>query len=66
MGTYRSFVEPLLGVKDIHVLSFSLATKVLFEGDKAVGIQVKRFGKTLTYKVNNKGKYFLIILILYL
>jgi hypothetical protein len=51
MGSYRSFVEPLLGIKDITVLPYSLATKINFEGDKARSVQIQRFGQTYSYKV---------------
>jgi len=52
MGTYRSFVEPILGKFDIAVSPYSLATKVVFDGKKAVGVMVKRFGQTYYYKVS--------------
>ena len=51
MGAYRSFVAPLLGKgAKIDVASYSLATNLIFEGKKVVGVEVKRFGKALKYK----------------
>ena len=50
----RSFVEPVLDTYDITVLTFSQATKVLFDEskpneNKAIGVQVIRFGETYNY-----------------
>ncbi len=49
MGTYKSFVEPLLGKKNITVVSHALATEVLFEQTKAVGVKVEHFGRDLKF-----------------
>ncbi|TRY77183.1 hypothetical protein TCAL_17013 [Tigriopus californicus] len=49
LGTYRSYVEPLLGKANIDVLTFAQATKLIFEGKRAVGVEVNRFGQTLKY-----------------
>ena len=48
-GTYKSYVEPLLGKADIEVLTHSLATKVIVEGGKAKGVVISRFGENLAY-----------------
>ena len=51
-GTYKSFVEPILGKKKITVLTFATVTKILFSQKKitkAIGVEVEHFGKNLTY-----------------
>jgi choline dehydrogenase-like flavoprotein len=54
LGTYRSFVEPLLGKKSIDVLPFALAHKVLISGDKAHGVQIERFGSIYHYEAKKE------------
>ena len=56
MGTYRSFVEPIVGQPGVHidVLTFSQAKKILFKGKNAVGVSVDRFGETLNYRAKNE------------
>ena len=55
MGTFKSFVEPLLNSNaPIDVLTYAQVSKVLFEEKKAVGVQVERFGQILQYKANKE------------
>lgn len=49
LGTYKSYVEPLVGRANIDVLTYAQATKLIFEGKRAVGVEVNRFGQTLKY-----------------
>ncbi|TRY76184.1 hypothetical protein TCAL_14751 [Tigriopus californicus] len=51
LGTYRTFVEPLLGRAKIDVLTYAQVNKVLLKdfNKKAAGVRVKRFGKTFKY-----------------
>ena len=59
MGSYRSYVEPLLGRSDVKltVLPYSTVSKVLITKEnvdkntppKAYGVEVERFGETLRY-----------------
>ena len=51
-GTYKSFVEPILGKKKITVVTFATVTKILFSQrkvTKAIGVEFERFGKKYTY-----------------
>ena len=43
----RQFVEPVH--ERVDVLTFSVASKVIMEGARAKGVEVRRFGKTLEY-----------------
>ncbi len=50
MGTFRSFVEPLLATKNIDVLTYAFASKVLIKnGNEAHGVRVERFGKEFDF-----------------
>ncbi len=49
LGTYRSFVEPLLGKRNITVVTNAMATEVIIEGVKAAGVKGERFGQTFEY-----------------
>ncbi len=49
LGLYRAFVEPILDKVKLTVLTFSLVSEVLFEGNTAKGIKLERFGETLHY-----------------
>lgn len=50
LGTYRSYVEPLLGKADVTVLTYATVSQVIFDGDdRATGVKVHRFGRTLHY-----------------
>ncbi len=51
LGTYGSFVVPLLGKSDITVLPFSTASRITFDGDVANGVELERFGQILHYGV---------------
>ena len=57
MGTYLSYVQPLLDHQKVNltVLTFAQATKVLISNSKRVyGVQVERFGKTLEYRAKKE------------
>uniref|UniRef100_A0A131YW73 Choline dehydrogenase n=1 Tax=Rhipicephalus appendiculatus TaxID=34631 RepID=A0A131YW73_RHIAP len=42
----KAFIEPIIGAREnLHVAPFSQATKVVFEGSRAVGVQFTRFGE---------------------
>ncbi len=49
LGTYRSFVEPIVGTTDITVLPFATASRVVVEGNEAKGVRLERFEETLVY-----------------
>ncbi len=44
-GTYNGFVRPLLGKKDIRVLTYATAKEVILDGNVAKGVKVERFGE---------------------
>ena len=48
----REFVDPVH--KNVDVLTFSVASRVILDMDSAKGIEVKRFGKTLEYFACNE------------
>jgi len=56
LGTYRSFVEPILGKPgiDLTVVAYAHATKIILEDNKAVGVIVERFGDKLAYKAKKE------------
>ena len=47
-GTYKAFAERESG-KNLTVLTFAHASRLLFDGSKAVGVEVTRFGRTLQF-----------------
>lgn len=51
LGTYRTFVEPLLGRAKIDVLTYAQVNKVIFKefNKEAAGVRVQRFDKTFNY-----------------
>ena len=53
-GTYKSFVEPILALTDIEVLTYSLAKQVILDGTTAKGVKVERFGQELVYHAKNE------------
>ncbi len=48
-GTYKQYVEPLLGRAKLNVATYATATKLIFDGTRCVGVEVERFGQTLRY-----------------
>lgn len=55
MGTYRSFVEPLLGKKAIDVLTFATAHKILIRGDdETYGVRLERFDRMYDFHVRKE------------
>ena len=48
----REFVDPVH--KNVDVLTFSVASRVILDMNIAKGIEVKRFGKTLEYFACNE------------
>ena len=53
-GTFKSYVEPLIGKKDITVVSYAHVTKVLFLDKRAFGVRVSRFGEEYDYLANKE------------
>ncbi len=49
LGTYKSFVQPILGKVNLTVLPHAMVSRVLIEGGRARGVRLERFGETLTY-----------------
>ena len=58
MGSYRSYVEPLLGSAPVTVLTFAHANRLLLKIHKmhkrAVGVEVERFGQTYHFKARKE------------
>ena len=54
MGSYRSYVEPILGSAPITVLTFAPANRILLRGKKAEGVEVERFGQTFHFKARKE------------
>ena len=52
LGNFKQFVEPVHDKVD--VLTFSVASKVIMNGARAKGVEVRRFGKTLEYFACNE------------
>ena len=50
MGSYRSYVEPLLDSAPIRVLTYAPANRVLLKGERAVGVEVERFGHIFHFR----------------
>ena len=42
------------GKKDVEVLTFSVASKVIIDSKEAKGVQVERFGQSLSYFAKNE------------
>jgi choline dehydrogenase-like flavoprotein len=54
LGTYNSFVVPILSSTNITVLTHSTVSKVLLDSNKAHGVVLERFGQVLHYHVRNE------------
>ena len=54
MGSYRSYVEPLLDSAPITVLTFAPANRVLLKGEKADGVEVERFGQIFHFRASKE------------
>ena len=56
LGTYRSFVEPLLGKASIDVVTYAHVDKILLEGggSKATGVSGRRFGERFAFKARKE------------
>ena len=56
LGTYRSYVEPLLGDAKvrIQVLPFSAVTRILIKDKRAFGLEVDRFDETWRFEVKKE------------
>ena len=52
LGNFKQFVEPVR--EKVDVLTFSVASKVIMDGARAKGVEVRRFGKTLEYFACNE------------
>jgi len=46
LSSYRAFIKPVLGRKNLTVMSRALVTHLRFKGDRAVGIEYVRRGQT--------------------
>ncbi len=54
LGTFKSFVAPILDKTNITVLAFTVANEVLVLSDRAYGVEVERFGQTYRYFAKNE------------
>ncbi|XP_037562496.1 glucose dehydrogenase [FAD, quinone] isoform X2 [Dermacentor silvarum] len=46
VSAWKAFIQPIIGTREnLHVAPFSQATKVIFEGSRAVGVAFTRFGE---------------------
>lgn len=50
----RAFLRPAMKRKNVTVLKHALATKILFEGKRAVGVAFERKGKPVTVRANRE------------
>jgi choline dehydrogenase-like flavoprotein len=54
LGTYNSFVLPILNSTNITVLTYGIVEKVLMDSNKAYGVILEQFGQTLHYHVKKE------------
>jgi choline dehydrogenase len=54
MSAARAFLRPAMKRKNVRVETHALATKILFEGSRAVGIEYIRNGRTITARAGRE------------
>ena len=54
MSAARAFLRPAMKRKNVRVETHTLATKILFEGSRAVGIEYIRNGRTITARAGRE------------
>jgi choline dehydrogenase len=53
LSAARAYLHPVLGRKNLTVITRALATRVLFEGKKAVGVEYRKGGKLIQVRANH-------------
>ncbi|MCU0392564.1 MAG: choline dehydrogenase [Thermoflexibacter sp.] len=53
-STARAFLKPALNRPNLQVMTQCLATKIIFEGKKAIGVEFEQGGQTKIEKVNRE------------
>jgi choline dehydrogenase len=53
-GTYNAFFRRSMKRKNLHIMTHASATKIIFEGKKAVGVSFKQDGKQKIVRVNQE------------
>jgi choline dehydrogenase len=54
MSAARAFLRPAMKRKNVRVETHALATKILFEGSRAVGVQYQRKGRLVTARASRE------------
>lgn len=54
MSAARAFLRPAMKRKNVRVETHALATKILFEGSRAVGVEYIRNGRTITARAGRE------------
>ena len=54
-STARGYLRPALRRTNLEIITEALATRVLFEGRKAVGVEFRRAGETCTVRAGARG-----------
>ncbi|NGO55601.1 GMC family oxidoreductase [Allomesorhizobium camelthorni] len=54
MSAARAFLRPAMKRKNVRVETHALATKILFEGSRAVGVEYIRNGRTMTARAGRE------------
>lgn len=50
----RTYLHPVMDRKNLQVVTGVMVTRILFEGDKAIGIETRHRGKTTEYRANKE------------
>ena len=53
-GSYKDFVEPLLGRTKLTVLTYSTVSKLIIEGEQVKGVRLERFEESHEYQASKE------------